>query len=135
MAEQRLTGLDANGQMTDAVLARIAELDHVTRLELNFSKQITDDGLEHLARMSRLQQLDLSWLPGISDAGVWFLNPCDQLESVSLMGTPTGDGAINALTGKRRLRHFKYGNHVNKSGLPLLHQFTAFNIIEMSAPS
>ena len=135
MAEQRLTGLDANGQMTDAVLARIAELDHVTRLELNFSKQITDDGLEHLARMSRLQQLDLSWLPGISDAGVANLTPCDQLESVSLMGTPTGDGAINALTGKRRLRHFKSGNHVTKAGLPLFHQFPAFKIWEGREPA
>ena len=32
MAEQGISGLDAGGQMTDAVLERIADLDHVTRL-------------------------------------------------------------------------------------------------------
>ena len=34
MKEQRITALDANGLMTDEVLARIAELDHVTRSSL-----------------------------------------------------------------------------------------------------
>jgi hypothetical protein len=109
MAEQRLTGLDANGQMTDAVLARIAELDHVTRLDLAGSLGVTDEGVRHLARMQ-------------------------QLERVNLLGTPTGDGAIEALTGKRRLRHFKSGNRVTNSGLPLFQQFPAFKIWEGREP-
>ena len=45
MKERRITALDANGLMTDAVLERIADLDHVTSLALGGSRQLTDDGL------------------------------------------------------------------------------------------
>lgn len=51
LKERRIPALDANGLMTDAVLARIAELDHVTSLSLGGSRELTDDGLLHLARM------------------------------------------------------------------------------------
>jgi hypothetical protein len=43
------------------------------------------------------------------------------------LGTNTGDGAIAALTGKPKLRQFKTGRNVTDDGLPLLHQFPAFN--------
>src|SRR5260221_3288894 len=43
--EHRITGLDANGLMTDSVLTRIAGLDHVTSLNLGGSRELTDDGL------------------------------------------------------------------------------------------
>ena len=66
MKERRITALDANGLMTDAVLARIADLDHVTSLALGGSRQLTDDGLLHLARMPQLQHLDLSEYPAAS---------------------------------------------------------------------
>ena len=42
------------------------------------------------------------------------------------MGTATGDGAIEALTGKRRLSHFKTGNRVTDAGLSLFHEFPVF---------
>ena len=148
--ERRITGLDANGLMTDVVLARIAELDHVTSLNLGGSRELSDDGLLHLARMPQLQHLDLSeypggrltdrglevlrhlpnlktfemtWQAGISDAGVGNLRFCDQLERVNLMGSPTGDGAIRALGGKPRLHNFSSGKLVTDAGLPLLHDF------------
>ena len=60
MKERRITSLDAGGLMTDAVLARLAALDHVTALNLAGSREVTDDGLLHLARMPQLQELDLS---------------------------------------------------------------------------
>jgi hypothetical protein len=148
--ERRITALDAGGLMTDAVLARVAELDHVTSLSLGGSRQLTDDGLLHLARMPQLQNLDLSeypggkltdrglevlrhlphlrtfemtWQRGITDAGVANLKFCDRLERVNLMGSPTGDGAIAALQEKPRLRHFSSGRQVTDAGLPLLHSF------------
>jgi len=153
MKEQCITALDAGGQMTDAVLKRIAGLEHVTRLALGSSQQLTDDGLQHLARMPQLRELDLSnypgsritdrglemlrhlpelrkfqtcWQPGISDAGLANLRFCDQIESVNLMGTPTGDGAIQALAGKRHLRRLNTGKLVTDAGLPLLQQFPVF---------
>lgn len=150
MKDRRITGLDAGGLMTDSVLARIATLDHVTSLSLGGSRQVTDDGLRHLARMPQLQHLDLSeypggrltdrglevlrhlphlrtfemtWQSGITDAGAANLRFCDRLERVNLMGSPTGDGAIEALQGKPDLRHFNTGKLVTDVGLSLLHGF------------
>ncbi len=148
--ERRITGVHANGLMTDSVLTRIAGLDHVTRLNLGGSRELTDEGLLHLARMPQLEHLDLSeypggkltdrglevlrhlpnlrtfemtWQAGISDAGVANLKFCDRLERVNLMGSPTGDGAIEALQGKAALHYFSSGKLVTDAGLPLLHNF------------
>jgi hypothetical protein len=152
MKEHGITGLNAGGRMTDASLERLSKLDHVTRLDLGGSLQLTDDGLEHLARMPQLRELDVSgwkgqitdrglevlrhlpelrrfqmcWQQNVSDAGVGHLAFCDHLESVNLLGTPSGDGAIQALAGKPGLRQFKTGRNLTDAGLPLLHQFPAF---------
>ena len=150
MKERRITALEANGLMTDAVLARLAELDDVTTLALGGSRQLSDDGLLHVARMSQLQNLNLSeypggkltdrglevlrhlpnlrtfemtWQRGITDAGVANLKSCDQLERVDLMGSPTGDGAIEALQGKPKLHYFSSRRLVTDVGLRLLHNF------------
>ena len=153
MKERRIATLDAGGQMTDALLDRISRLDHVTRLDLGGTRQLTDAGLRHLARMPQLRQLDLShypggvltdrglevlrdmpelrvfqmcWQGGITDAGVAQLASCEHLEDVNLLGTPTGDGALRALAGKRALRRVRTGRQVTDAGLPLLQQFPAF---------
>ena len=150
MKERRIAALDAAGLMTDAVLARVAKLDHVTALSLGGSRQLTDEGLLHLANMPQLQHLnldeypggrltdrglevlrhlpslrafDMTWQRGITDAGVASLRFCDQLERVNLMGSPTGDGAIEALQGKSKLVRFSTGRFVTDAGLPLLHNF------------
>jgi hypothetical protein len=136
--------------ITDAVLARVATLDHVVGLSLGGSRELSDDGLLHLARMPQLQHLDLSeypggkltdrglavlahlpnlrnfqmtWQKGITDAGAANLRHCDLLERVNLMGSPTGDGAIEALQGKPHLRRFSSGRLVTDAGLPWLHNF------------
>jgi hypothetical protein len=136
--------------MTDTALAQIATLDHVTALNLGGSRELTDDGLLQLARMPQLEYLNLSefpggkltdrglevlrhlpnlrsfemtWQAGITDAGVAHLQACERLERVDLMGSPTGDGAIAALQGKRSLRNFSTGKLVTDAGLPLLHNF------------
>jgi hypothetical protein len=150
MRDYGLAGLDARGQMTDAVLERVSKLEQVTCLNLGGSKSLTDDGLLHLAGMPQLVELDLSdypggiitdrglqalrqlpslrrfqmcWQAGISDLGIANLAVCDQLERVDLLGTPTGDGAIAALRGKRYLRHFKTGRMATDVGLSWLHDF------------
>src|SRR5262249_1387094 len=147
------TSFNANGLVTDDVLRRIAQLEHVTSLTLGGSRQLTDDGLLHLSGMPQLQHLDLfeypggkltdrglevlhhlpnlhtfnmSWQSGISDIGAANLRFCEQLEAVNLMGTHTGDGAIAALRGKAKLRRFHTGKLVTDAGLPLLHDLPMF---------
>lgn len=150
MREQRITVLDASGTMTDAVLARVADLEHVTALHLGGSRAVTDEGVRQLARMPQLQTLDLSgclvtdrglevlrqlprlrrfhlcWRRDMTDSGVAHLAGCDDLESVDLMGTHTGDGAIRAMAGKAKLRRFKSGREVSDAGVALLHQIPVF---------
>ena len=150
MREQGITGL-RSGAVTDAALERVATVEHVTRLLVE-GESITDDGLRRLGRLAHLEELDVGgpkaaitdaglevlrhlpalrifkacWAPRISDAGAAHLSFCDELEHVNLMGTPTGDGAINALRGKRRLRHLKTGRLVTDAGVALLHDFPVF---------
>jgi hypothetical protein len=152
MKEYQIIGLNAGAQMTDAAMERLPQLDHVTHLYLGGSMRLTDEGLKRLAHMPQLQVLDVGgwktpitdrgleslrhltdlrsfqscWTQGISDTGVANLAFCDHLESVDLLGTQTGDGAISALAGKRKLRRFKTGRLVTDAGLPLLHQFPVF---------
>jgi hypothetical protein len=153
MKERRLTRLDAQGMMTDAVLYRVADLDHVTSISLGGSRELTDAGLLHLARMPQLEHLNLSeypggkltdrglavlahlpnlrhfemtWQRGVTDAGVANLKACERLERVDLMGSPTGDGAIEALQGKPNLRRFSTGKLVTDAGLPLLLNYPRF---------
>jgi hypothetical protein len=150
MKERRIPALDANGQMTDEALARIAGLHFLTSLNLGGSRELTDDGLLHLARMPQLEQLDLSeypggkltdrglevlrhlpnlrrfqmtWQSGITDRGVANLRFCDRLEDVDLMGSPTGDGAVEALQGKPNLHRLSTGRLLTDAGISLLRNF------------
>lgn len=151
MEERGITGI-ATAAMTDRVLERLSKLDFVTSIRMDGARHVTDDGLLHLARMPQLVELELGgwycphtdrglevlrhlkalrrfqmcWARSVSDAGVANLTFCDELERVNLMGTPTGDGAINALRGKRRLSSFNSGKLVTDRGLALLHDFPVF---------
>jgi hypothetical protein len=153
MRERRVTCLDANGQMTDHGLERLASLSDIATLKIGGSKRITDEGVRHLARMPQLEALELGgypagrftdrglevlrhlpelkrfamwWQSGISDAGVSHLSACDKIEVVDLMGSTVGDGAIHALRGKPRLCHLKSGRLLTDAGLDLLHELPVF---------
>src|SRR5688500_1252977 len=147
MEERGLTGLRTSA-VTDAMMAKLARLDFVTSLNLG-GPGLSDDGLLQLARMPQLESLELGgnltdrgfavlrelprlrsfaicWMSTVSDAGIANLTFCDALEKVDLMGTYTGDGALNALRGKRRLRRLTTGRNVTDAGLALLHDFPVF---------
>lgn len=157
VAERQIPAIDAGGLMTDEVLARIVRLSCVTSLSLGGSRELSDDGLLQLAHMPQLERLELSeypggkltdrglevlkhlpnlrkfamtWQAGITDRGVANLRVCEHLEDVDLMGSPTGDGAIEALQGKAKLRRFSTGRLVTDAGLPLLHNFPLLKTAE-----
>jgi hypothetical protein len=151
--EHGITSLNAGGQATDAVIEKLSRLEQVTRLHLGGCDGLTDVGVLKLARMPQLVELDLSqypggiltdrglamlrdlpllrrfkmcWQAGVSDAGIAHLACCDKLERVDLLGSSTGDGALRALRGKRRLSHLKTGRLVTDAGLPWLHELPVF---------
>ena len=148
MAEGQLSAIDANGQMTDALLQRIASLDHVTRLELGGSKNVTDAGLRALARLPNLRHLDLSGTgitdrgldvlrdlrdlrvfvmrhDAVSDAGVSNLAHCDRLERVEVF-PGAGARTIDALKRKPHLRHVRLGRAFAEADLSMLQEFPVF---------
>lgn len=151
--ELGLTAVRSNNMMSDDDLEALSHIDHITSLDLGGSQQITDEGLQHLARMPQLRKLSLSeypggritdrgleslrhlrelrvfemcWQSGVTDEGISNLRFCDELETVDLLGTQTGDAALAALKGKRKLHFLKTGRNVTDDGLRLLHEFPAF---------
>ncbi|HEX3867280.1 MAG TPA: ankyrin repeat domain-containing protein, partial [Gemmatimonadaceae bacterium] len=147
--DEHLDGIDARGQMTDALLEHVTRLDHIRALKLSGSSGVTDDGMRLLARLPRLEHLELDGCPitdegmkvvgalrelrslslawtGVTDAGAAHVAACERLENVNLGGTQTGDGAIAALRGKPELRYLTTGNAVSDAGLPVLHDYPAF---------
>ena len=151
-------GIDAAGEMTDAMIEDVSRLEHVSALKLGGSRGMTDAGMRHLARLPRLRYLDLSGtsitdaglavlqeLPeletvslswtSITDAGVANLAGCERLTGVNLQGTATGDGALRALAGKARLCQLKTGNAVTDAGLALLHELPVFKSWQGGEPT
>jgi hypothetical protein len=147
--ERDATGIEAHGQMTDAMLAEASRAHHIRVLRLGGSRSVTDSGVRHLSRLSGLRHLDLSGtaitdqglevlrsLPeletvslawtGVTDAGVAHLSGCERLSEVNLQGTLSGDGALRALAGKACLRQLRTGNAVTDAGLALLHELPIF---------
>ena len=141
--------LDAEGQMTDAMLLEVSDIARVTGLNLSGSKTLTDEGLRDLARLPNLRHLDLSGtaitdrglavlrdlpqlesvslaMTRITDAGAAHLAVCHELRQVNLNGTGTGDRSLRALAGKRHLHLFRSGNEVTDEGLALLHELPVF---------
>jgi len=141
--------LDAEGQMTDAMLLDAAAVEGITALNLSGSKAVTDDGIRHLAGLPDLRHLDLGGtaitdrglavlrelptletvslaMTRVTDAGVAHLATCEGLRQVDLTWTSTGDGAIRALAGKDQLHRFRSGNGVTDAGLAMLHEWPVF---------
>ena len=96
MADQKIVRLEANGQMTDAVLEQVAALDHVTHLDLSGSSQVTDEGMRHLQKMPQLQGLNLSGCR-ITDRGLENLRALPDLRRFEVyhQGSVTDAGAAH----------------------------------------
>jgi hypothetical protein len=127
-------GIAGNGHMTDEASRGITELDQVISLDLSGSRgrseypggKLTDRGLHVLRELPNLRTFKMTWQKGITDAGVANLRFCEKLEDVDMMGTPTGDGAVEALRGKPALRRLSTGRQLTDAGLAHLRDFPLF---------
>ncbi|MGB6483280.1 MAG: sigma-70 family RNA polymerase sigma factor [Candidatus Acidiferrales bacterium] len=148
--ETRTPGISGAGQITDEALEHVSRCSHLTYLDLQNSLALTDQGLQVIARLPRLEHLILSGtkitdrglavlqrLPNlktldlchqqyISDAGLMHLRNCESLERLNLMGTGTGNGAVEAVSGKAHLRQFFAGTSITDRGLERLGEFPLF---------
>jgi hypothetical protein len=153
MRERGLTGLEANNQMDDEAMARLAELPHLTVLKLHGSDRLTDRGLRHLAALADLEDVELGgwkspmtdagfaalrglprlrrvgswWSRRLTDAGVGAtLSSCPSLEDASFGGTSIGDGLIEALAAKPGVRRVFCGDGVTDAGLSRVQDIPRF---------
>ncbi len=149
LARSTTPGLDASGQMTDAMLADVRRVEHLVRLDASGSKAVTDEGVRALAGLANLRHLELGgtvitdraldvlrtlpalesialWGTRVTDAGMDALGACDRLRSVNLGGTRTGDAAVRALAGKPHLHTFHSGAGLTDEGLTALHDWPVF---------
>jgi hypothetical protein len=149
LRERDATELDAQGQMTDALLDQISRVEGLTSLSLAGSKALTDDGLRYLSRLPGLTHLDLS-MTAVTDRGLEVLRTLPQLETVSLnwtrvtdegmrhlegchhlrglrlAGTACGDESLATLSDKPRLAQLHTGTRVTDDGLALLRDFPVY---------
>lgn len=84
--------------------------------------RILDKGLAVLTHLRDVRKFELCWQQNVSDVGLKHLSACDLLEDVNLLGTPAGDGAIAALTGKIHLKQLNTGREVTGAGIEHLHR-------------
>ncbi|HEV7764581.1 MAG TPA: hypothetical protein VGQ76_06235 [Thermoanaerobaculia bacterium] len=115
MARLPRPGLDASGQMTDALLERVSRVAHTAALDLSSSNALTDDRLRSLSRLQELRHLNLSGC-GVSDRGMEVLRSLPRLESIDLTRTRTGDGTIRALAGKTALSPSSFRKRRDRRG-------------------
>ncbi|BDC47712.1 hypothetical protein F183_A00280 [Bryobacterales bacterium F-183] len=151
LEEQGLTGLEAEG-LTDAALARLTARHNLTYLNLGAGPLLTNAGTCSIGRMPALEHLELGgwkcpitaegfeflqdlpnlrclhspWTRGLTDHVLPHLAGCDKLHEIDLLGTPTGDGVITALSGKRELRYLTCGPAVTDAGIAALHDIPCF---------
>jgi hypothetical protein len=146
LARAAAPGLDASGQMTDAMLADVRRVDHLVRLDASGSKAVTDEGVRALAGLPNLRHLDLGgtaitdraldglrtlpaleslslWGTRVTDAGMDALRACDRLRAVNLGATRVGDAAVRALAGKPHLHTFHSGVGLTDDGLAAFHEW------------
>ncbi len=149
LTEAAAPGLDAAGQMTDAMLRDVRRIEHLVRLDASGSKAVTDEGVRALAGLSGLRHLDLGgtaitdgalqvlrtlpaleslavWGTQVTDAGMEALRGCDRLRAVNLSGTRVGDAAVRALAGKPHLHTFHSGHGLTDDGLAMFHDWPVF---------
>ena len=152
IAEERgISKIEAGG-ITDDAMRGLAELECVTRLNIAGSKNLTDEGAQHLARMPQLVDLEMGgwhtpltdrafeplrhlkrlrefkscWTQSLTDAGAAYLDQCAEIETVNVMGSPSGDGLIHAMADKPALRFLNTGRGVTDAGIRALHAVPAF---------
>jgi len=130
-----LRRLVLGARVTDAGMRHLAKVTGLEELELGGVHGVSDRGLLVLRQLPNLKRFQACWARGISDTGVANLGACDALEEVDLMGTQTGDGALEALQGKHRLLRLKTGTHVSDRSLPLLQTFPAFKASNCGEPA
>lgn len=84
--------------VTDSDLARLAQLSHVTQVDLSLTR-ITDHGLQQLKNSPGIVDLNLCYAELITDEGMVALKGWKKLKRLNLRGTKITDTTLEHLSG------------------------------------
>ena len=128
--------------MTAAGLAPLANLTHLTELDLSFGAG-TDAGLGHLRGLTNLRVLQASGSNNeVSDVGLGYLRGMTQLEELEFDARHVTDAGMTILTGFARLKSLKIkpafpsvseAFQLSPAGVALLGQFPRLETLHLSA--
>jgi len=105
----RITGVDLRaGWVTDGDLSRLADLPHLTHLDLSLTR-ITDHGLRQLKNAPGIVELNLYYTEQITDWGIEALKNWKRLKRLNLRGTKITDTALDHLAGVTTLESLDAG--------------------------
>ncbi|MCE9567745.1 MAG: protein kinase [Planctomycetes bacterium] len=115
----RLTGVDLgrNEKMNEAGLANFKGCQHLTHLELDYSK-VSDAGLAYFQTCKRLQWLSLTKTT-VSDAGLAHFKDCTELSLLILDETQVSDAGLAFFKNCKNLTRLSLSSclRVTKAGL------------------
>lgn len=94
--------LDYSHDLTDAGLVQLQQLSKLEALSL-LDTHISNDGLVHIARLTRLRDLDLVGT-SVSDRGLVYLRGLTSLELLDLDRTGVTDSGLKHLKGLTKLQ-------------------------------
>jgi hypothetical protein len=112
----------------DAVLADVADLNCIERLNLKYT-QVTDEGFANLARMTRLEELDASHTQ-VGSAGLAPLKRLARLQSLDMSDTRVDDAGLAHLSALSNLEELWLDNtKVTDAGLTHLTSLTSLELL------
>jgi Leucine-rich repeat (LRR) protein/endonuclease YncB( thermonuclease family) len=80
--------------VNDDALARLADLPHLTTLQVSRLPGLTDAGMAHLADLALLERLEITGCRGISGAGLRYVTDLPHLTSLDFNHSSIGDAAL-----------------------------------------
>ncbi len=105
----RITGVDLrSGWVTDSDLRLLAELSHLTHLDLSLTR-ITDHGLQQLKAAPGMVELNLCYAEQITDEGMAAVKGWKKLKRLNLRGTKITDTTLEHLANVTTLESLDAG--------------------------
>ena len=136
LSHLRFLSLGGCGHIDDRGLGHLANLQHLTYLDLDLNRghnrpdlvpaRVTDDGLTVLRDLPGLREVHLWSLFQITDQAIHHLSDHTKLKRVSMQRTMARDGAIEMLAGNREMIGLSPGTQITNAGLQHLLTFPRF---------
>ena len=106
----RITGVDLRASwVTDPDLQRLAELQHLSALDLSLTR-ITDQGMQELKRLPGIVDLNLYYAEYVTDEGLAAIKGWKKLKRLNVHGAKVSDTTLEHVSGISSLESLNIGS-------------------------